>query len=465
MNHKITEKSFYKYIKCPTWVYFDVQEGEQLVDPLLDKLVQDGLMEEKEREILADREDLAEVMHEDPEDAYNQTLEFMKAGRQTIYHGTLMHKYYIGSPDVFERVEGKSKFGDYYYVAADLKRALSMRDDYKFQGCFYAELLEKIQGVRPVQGYVINANKQIFEYQIDEFEAEYHLTLDGIERIIAGKEPAHFVTSGCKQSPWFSKCTSISESCDDLSMLNRVWRKEVKGLQDAGIHTIPELAKKTVVELQSLVPDLSQDRLEILRDKALAIRDNKHIIRHKVDFPESDIELFFDIESDPLRDHDYLFGVLKVSQEGEEYFSFFSDSKADEEKMWKEFISFVESHMDAPMYHYGDFEWHVLEHFSKRFGASELVRDAFSHNMIDLQVITRDAVVFPLSFYSLKDLAKYTGFNWRTEGASGAESVLWFEEWLRTKEDDMLQKILDYNEDDVIATWKLQRWLRENASL
>ncbi|MBU1705739.1 ribonuclease H-like domain-containing protein, partial [Patescibacteria group bacterium] len=43
-------------------------------------------------------------------------------------------------------------------------------------------------------------------------------------------------------------------------------------------------------------------------------------------------------------------------------------------------------------------------------------------------------------------------------------SVIWFEDWLRTKSDDLKKKILEYNEDDVIATYKVQRWLREKAT-
>jgi uncharacterized protein len=65
----------------------------------------------------------------------------------------------------------------------------------------------------------------------------------------------------------------------------------------------------------------------------------------------------------------------------------------------------------------------------------------------------------------LKDIAQYIGFNWRAEDASGANSVLWFEEWLKKKTPRLMQKILEYNEDDVIATYKLQRWVRENVIL
>jgi uncharacterized protein len=157
--------------------------------------------------------------------------------------------------------------------------------------------------------------------------------------------------------------------------------------------------------------------------------------------------------------------VLTVSGKGEEYHSFFAASPEQEGQMWKEFVVFIESHMEAPIYHYGWFEREVVERFAAKYGISEIARQALQENMIDLLELIRPAIIFPLSFYSLKDLAAYIGFTWRSEDASGANSVLWFEEWLKKKTPKLIQKILEYNEEDVRATYKLQRWVRENATL
>ncbi len=466
MQGQITEKTFYQYLKCPNWVYFDAHgEGARPHEVLMARLQDDGLMDEKHRELINDREDLVEVTAEDPEEAFNQTLEFMAQGRQTIYRGMLVDKHWVGHPDVLERVEGRSKFGDYYYVAADIKRSRQVRDDYQFQGCFYAELLERIQKAKPVMGYIITPEAEVKSYLIEDFEAKYELTLSQIEAIIAGKRPAHFVTSGCKQSPWFTECRSESEDCDDLSLLNRVWREEVRRLSEAGIETIRQLALRSVSELERMAPDLSTGRLETMRDQAIAIVENRHMIRSHISLPEASIELYFDIESDPLRDFDYLFGVLAVESGTQTYHSFFAESPDQEAVMWAEFVEFIERHLDAPIYHYGLFEQEVVQRFAMRYGCSEIAREAMERNMIDILSLVRPAVIFPLSFYSLKDIASYIGFSWRSKDASGANSVIWFEDWLRTKKPKLLQKIMEYNEDDVIATYKLQRWVRENASL
>jgi uncharacterized protein len=464
MPRLITEKSFYQFIKCPNWVYFDAHALEPKPhDPLLLKLLEEGLIEEKQRAVLADREDLVEVTAEDPERAFEQTLAFMREGRQTIYRGVLIDKHWVGHPDVLERVEGQSHFGNYYYIAADIKRARQMRDDYAFQGCFYAELLEKIQGVRPQQGYVISSEGEVLNYLIESFASEYKLTLDAIEAIVAGDKPAHFVTSGCKNSPWFSECKAQARSCDDLSLLNRVWGEEIARLRAAGILTVEQLSQKSIHQLTDIVPDIRPDRMELLHAQAVALQSGKHIIRGRADLPEARVEIFFDIESDPLRDFDYLFGALVVHDGIQEYVSFLAEYPDQEGENWRAFVRFIESHMDAPIYHYGGFEQDVVAHFSAKYGVSELAREAFERNMIDLIGVIRASVIFPLSFYSLKDIAAYIGFEWRTADASGANSVLWAEEWLKHKSEDVKRRILEYNEDDCRATWIIQRWLRETT--
>lgn len=429
----------------------------------MERLIDDGMIDEKQREVISDKGDIAEVTAEDPDDAFRQTLAFMAEGRQTIYHGVLVDQHWVGHPDVLEKVEGQSRFGSHYYVAADIKRSRYVRDEFKFQGCFYAELLKKIQNVKPVNGYVITPDKTVLSYPIEDMEAQFHLNLMEIEKMIAGIKPLHFVTTGCKQSPWFAECRTESESCDDLSLLNRVWREEVSALHTSNIKTISELAQLSFSELERRVPNVSVSRLEIMHDQAIAIKKNQHLIRKSLEFPESNIELYFDIESDPLRDFDYLFGVLKVENGKETYHPFMAASPAQESEMWLEFCDFIAQYIDAPLYHYGFFEKDVVQRFASRYGVSGLVQEAFERNMIDLIELIRPAIIFPLSFYSLKDIASYIGFHWRADDASGANSVLWFEEWLKEKSPKLLQKIMEYNEDDVLATWKLKEWLSKHA--
>jgi len=465
MPSQIAEKTFFKYLKCPSWVYKDAHEAEAALDPLFLRLIDDGLLPEREREVVSDRLDFVEVAAEDPEEAFRQTLEFMRQGRETIYQGVLVHGHWVGNPDVLAKVEGRSKFGNYYYVAADIKRNREIREAYKYQGCFYAELLSRLQGVKPIQGYIMTPDKNIVGFLIEEFESWFHLTLGEIERIVAGEKPRHFLTAGCKQSPWYSACRLDTEECNDLSVLNRVWREEVVALQKVGIKTLNDLSSKTLKQLEKLAPAVRGDRLELLSLQAKALIENKHFLLSSPPFPKADTELYFDIESDPLRDFDFLFGVLEVKKGQGVYHSFLSERPEDEPQMWRSFVDFLLNHRDAPIYHYGWFELEVFRRFAAKYSLSDELRTKFELHFHDLLFLIRPSVIFPLSFYSLKDLGAYVGYKWQSEDASGVQAVRWFEDFLNNGDRQVLDKILEYNKDDVQATWKLKEWVAKQFDL
>jgi len=58
--------------------------------------------------------------------------------------------------------------------------------------------------------------------------------------------------------------------------------------------------------------------------------------------------------------------------------------------------------------------------------------------------------------YSLKALATYLGFKWRDETPSGALSIQWFNDYIESKDEDILKRILEYNEDGCKATMILK---------
>ncbi len=456
---QLTEKHFYKYIKCPLWLYFDVHsEEKKLHDPLVERLIDDGLLREAEKEIIKDKK-YTEVEVDDLEQAFAQTLELMRQGEQTIYHGVLVNGSWVARPDLLERVEGRSRFGDYYYVAVDIKQGRRVRAEYKFQGTFYAELLKLIQGTKPVRGYVITPKGHIESYMIEEFESEFHLTLDEIERIMAGQKPPHFVSTSCKQSPWFEQCKLEAEECNDVSLINRIYESEIRALKDAGINTVSALSKINLVDLEKKVPSLSTDRLVFLRDQAVALIQNKHIVRQAIEFSESDVELYFDIESDPLRDLHYLFGVLEVQDGKSKYHSFVAAKPEEEEKAWRGFLEYISSRRDVPIYHWGWYELDVVRRLAEKYGADEALIQNIEQNLVDLLSVVRDAVILPLYFYSLKDVAKYLGFSWHKAEATGLQSVIWYEQYLTNRrKKSILNDIIEYNEDDVRATWHVKKW-------
>ncbi len=467
MPRVITERSFYKYLKCPSWIAHEAKEEQLVEDVLRVKLQQDGLLREKHLALLASRP-MVEVVSDDQDDAAMKTLAFMEAGEQTIYRPVLQHGHWIARPDVLERVEGTSTFGEYYYVACDIKRSKRLKDEYCFQGCFYAELLRIVQGKKPVQGYVMHSGDGTVEgYMLDDYATRYQLTLDAIERILDGEDAPHFLTSDCKQSPWFGACKAHAESCDDLSRLNRVWRSEVASFAAANITTVTQLATATKEYLDAHVHGVAPDRIAFLAEQSKALIDDRVIVLGATPLPSLANALVIDVESDPLRELHYLIGVLETDTGT--YKTFLAKSPSEEAAMWKEFCAYITALQPTtyhlpPLFHYGWYEVDVFRTLGERHGIPADVKAMLAKSMVDILTPMRDHIIFPLSFYSLKDVAKYLGFHWRTADASGMDSVGWYETWLSTGDQAELARIVDYNEDDVRATWHVIQWLATHHS-
>jgi predicted RecB family nuclease len=58
---------------------------------------------------------------------------------------------------------------------------------------------------------------------------------------------------------------------------------------------------------------------------------------------------------------------------------------------------------------------------------------------------------WPTMDFSIKSLARFCGFRWRDTDPSGASSIEWFDEWARTGDAAVRQRLLEYNEDDCRA--------------
>ena len=91
----------------------------------------------------------------------------------------------------------------------------------------------------------------------------------------------------------------------------------------------------------------------------------------------------------------------------------------------------------------------------------ELRRQRAGTHQVHQQEGAAGAFAFPTYTNSIKDIAKWLGFKWRHDNV-GAMSAI--ELYLKYAEDleagrDGMQLVLDYNEDDCIATRVVKDWL------
>jgi len=478
---RITASMFYKYLRCPHWVYWDLygdKDEKAEVSALTEKIWEHGLVHEKE--VVAHYGDYDEVPEDLPEeDRLRRTAELMEKGSRIIYHGLLMDANWVGVPDLLLRASlplgRRSVFGDYIYEPYDIKsahieRPEDARDEYKFQLAFYALILEKLQGVRPEYGHLIDADRRVVDIRINDVLDEFHLTLREIEKILSGEKPPPFLASACKESPWFAKCKLEAEACDDICLIYKIRRPDHAKLYEAGVKTLTELANADLGDLEQAVEGMSRRKLESLKRQAVALHEKKLVVIQKNPLPTAATEIYFDIEGDPLRSVEYLFGalVVKGKKSKGKYEYFLAPEPEDEKKAWSEFLAFVKNLPDdAPIFHYGTYERAVVTRLAERYGGDQRAIDKLERQMFNLLTAVCESVALPVYFYSLKDIARELGFRWRHKAAGGANSITWYEEYLNLKDfkktaakaKKILQDIIDYNEDDVCATLFLKRWL------
>ena len=433
--------------------------------PLMEMIQRDGLKHESE--VIQKRgkfEQIQPEMFQDLDEAFLATLELMKKG-VNIYHGVLMSEHWVGIPDLLEArpVEKgmKSVFGGHYYVVYDIKSGQELKDEYKFQLAFYSVILERIQGVLPREAYMINSMGEERLFVVDDFLDVFHLTRDRIEEILDGQKPAPFLKSSCKKSPWYSLCMEDTKGCDDVSLIHRLSQSDQRRLYDFGIHTVKDMATVDLDDIRVHLEDWPFDKILRFHNQANVLINNEPMILQKIDFPAVEHEIYFDVESDPTEEIDYLLGILIKKGKKTEYKYFLAKDKADEERIWREFLNFLDGLQDFVIYHYSHFERQVFHRFGQQYGISMELDAKFRDHALDLLKITTEATILPLYFYSLKDVARYLGFRWDSEDAGGAESVVWYNEYLKTKNTKILDKILRYNEDDVRATLFVKEWLEK----
>ncbi|MDP3696787.1 MAG: TM0106 family RecB-like putative nuclease [Candidatus Taylorbacteria bacterium] len=461
---KLYAEHFYKFFQCPHWIWYDIYGDAQkrrTIPPIIDMIYKGktAVAGEKLREHKK-FEEIKPELYRDIEEAFLATLELMKQGKN-IYHGALMSEDWAGIPDLLEARPGKSELGDWHYVVYDVQASLDLRDEYKFQLIFYSLMLERLQGVRPKEAYVIDPQGNERSFRIDEFIDQFHLTREQIEKILDGEKPAPFLKSGCKRTPWYSLCLSETEGCNDVSLIFKMSQADQRRLYGIGIKTVQDMARLDVNELQTQLEDWPFDKLVRFNNQAKVLLSRQPLILRKPNFPEVEHEIYFDIESDPTRDVDYLLGYLVKIKSKTEYKYFLAKDKSEEEKIWKNFLDFLAKLDNFVIYHYAYYERQVFDRLALKYGAPTVLIDKFKENTIDLHQKLVDAAVLPLYFYSLKDVAGYLGYKWDDPEAGGAESVVWYNNWLDKNEDAIMKKILKYNEDDVRATLLIKEWLEQ----
>jgi len=162
----------------------------------------------------------------------------------------------------------------------------------------------------------------------------------------------------------------------------------------------------------------------------------------------------------------YLFGMVIKERNDEVAFKYYlARGPQDEEHVARAFWEFLKIHTDVVYYVYSHKERATLHKLMKRYDLESDVFERYKEHEFDLY---SDLIVkysdWPTYSYGIKQIARQVGFNWRDPDPGGANSIAWYSEYVKdTSRQDIVQRILDYNEDDCRAMIAIKDYFEQRA--
>jgi len=464
------------YLFCPHRVFLDEFGDKSRMDPEsdLEKLLWErGMAHEKDA---LDQLGLVvtEVEGEDFGQCEKETLRLMTGGTRLIYQGCLSTPSLRGRPDLLEKTQGESKFGSYHYVPVEMKsgsayldeEAGTIKEDYVLQLSLYADLLHKVQGVKPKIGNIIDGDLRRVSVKLEPHEPDYQQCLSEIADLLSGKTESEPCIGGiCKQCHWWSFCYSWAKERDDVTLIYRLNRPKRDSLRLHGIRTVQALAGLAKAKTLPDIDGISQRALQRFVRRANVLLSGKPVLHSPIEFPKAKLELFFDIETDPLGDICYLYGIVeRRGNARQRYVSFFADSPEEEQRTWDEFWQYVAKLKDFQVYHYSSYEKTFLTRLRERYGCNQTLFDDFLQHCTDLYFgAVERCSDWPSHSYSIKLVSQCLGFDYSEEEPGGIKAAMWYIEYVKDPVTNraLKDKIIQYNREDCEAMIVLKDWVVE----
>ncbi len=492
----ITASKLYNYTQCKHRVWRDANgpqdEKNPEDNPFVKLLWEKGVSYEKD--VVAGLGELVDLSDGTIEERFDKTIEAIRGGRDLIYQGVLVEGNERGIPDLLKKMPDGS------YTPVDIKSGAGFEGGdeesdgedgkpklhYAVQLCFYVDLMSRLGIKNNGNGSIIDITGEEITYELDSkrgprmqftMREEYQIIKDEVLALVNNRKSNKPALSGrCKMCHWYKSCKSWCQENGDLTNVfcMGMSRRDVIN-EDLGVEKLDEVCGIDLTEIMSrkksdkgFLPGIGEGTLTKLIERVEVIKSGKPKIAEDIKFPEVKYDLFFDIEADPTQDFVYMHGVYERGPEGERYVHFTAKeiSPEIEKKIWAEFWQYIRSlpENDFAVYYYSAYEKGAYRRLQKKYPDVISVEDleAFfeNENVIDLySSIILKKTEWPLWSYSIKEIAVFLGFRWRDDTPSGALSIEWFNKYVSTKDEDDLNRILIYNEDDCKATMIIKDYL------
>jgi uncharacterized protein len=470
---RITARTVYDYCISPFIVYCNIFAPEKKKDPLPEYerlLFEQGKLHE-EQVIATNYPGVQKVSFKTPQQGFKLLLEEMRRGVSVICGAPVFYlpEGLTGTFDVLERRGGqKSVFGNYHYIVKEIKLAKNIQRHHIYQAAFYNYVIGKIQGFTPSSFKLINRDLEETEQDYDEVKLLEILT--DIREIQNGKKVCP--TYGACGWPWETYNDDEAIRMRDISLVGGVGPSFKQKLAERNVFTFDELAKTSLKDLTSIRGIKEKTATKFLNNSK-ALVSGKHIRLNSCQFPKKKTEIFLDLEGtgeqvqeDELVAIDYMIGLLVRSNGQETYIPFIAYQLNQEKTMFYKFVNWILGQQDFIIYHWHHYESTHIKRLVERYGLSKEAEPILA-NMIDLHKIATSNFAFPTYGNGLKEIAPYVGYKWKHADVNAMESIALYFQYVQdpVANKEKLEKVIDYNRDDCMATLRIKDWLERESSV
>ncbi len=412
-----------------------------------------------------------------------ETVAAMAAGVDVIFQASFFDGRVRAHADFLLRVDEPSTLGPWRYDVADTKLARRAKPAALLQLTAYAEQVERIQGVAPTHVEVVTGDGERSRHPTAELAA-YHRSVRHRFEAVLDRPPADDTypdpVSHCAVCPWAPACEARRRADDHLSLVAGMRGPTAAHLAAAGIDTAAALAATTGDgERVSRVGDAFLARLRHqarLQRRAAADGTDRYALLPPprpglglAGLPApSPGDVFLDLEGDPWAVEgglEYLWGLVTVDTGEPTYHAYWGHDPVAERTAFEAVIDLLVERRrrwpDLHVYHYAPYELTACKRLAGRYASRQAELDVLlrSRTFVDLYAVVRHGLRTSLEGYGLKKLEAFYLDGRDGTVSDGGSSIVVYEEWLETGNQQLLDDIEAYNAVDCRSTLGLRNWL------
>lgn len=382
------------------------------------------------------------------------------------------------------------------YMPWDIKNSSEGDPKYQIQLAGYLEALLQINmaSAQPM-GIVLSYSKGIVRYEPEQSMALYLEALAKLLAILKETTPTTITDEFVTNWSCVKKSVCVDIYCDYprlcaqtfrenrvLELLPKMHHTHSPKLIAAGIASVSDLASfAEAPDVDGLSSEFTERYWRAAKVMTIELDGQKALMSKIAGSPElpppTSEDLFFDIEwFNPVNSNSefiFMFGVVAAD---ESFDAFIAETQDGEMTQFDEFLDFAIARLRANpemhIYHYHNPEPLKVAMLVKRYGGHRAAEaEALIARMVDLRPIAMKAFTPGSGSYSIKSLENYYDADSKLHRdklvKGGADAMYQFELFRvalangdRSKADQTMKVITDYNKDDCLSTKLLYDWLR-----